>query len=714
MTTAAQNSLLTFFRRSHWVTRMRGVDWLAFTLFFSLAVVILLLPGWLLGYAIGLRGALALLCAAPLSISLISVVAFGLAVLPIPWTPVNFVAGALVVTLVLHLGWWVHRLSSAQAPYLRIINLNPISLTAGLVVVIALTVGSFVVMFSSPDYFVQTSDNLFQLNAIRYSLDSGQPATFAIVQLNLGSWGFPAYPGAWEDYISLIVATAGYFIPSISIATAVNAGTLAVLILGWSLGCLVLAQVMAGRSLKTTLPAGVLAASIYLFGWQLIALGNYPALMAYAALAAALTVLGLMANLRSETPPLRALRRFSRKARADKSASLTSTGPQRGQPPADPDKLGLFGAHPHAILVVLLISALVACLATEFSAAATLVAATLVTLWATFFVRLFQPANWVAIVGRILAGLVLVSATAGFGWAWLLVANGSTASSPALTNPLLEILNLAQGTPAGTAGTTALTVLLVLGVVASIWRRKLVGLTLFVLSSALYVLAVGGPFTELARILGAPFAHDARLMAACWLVMSMPLLLTGIGGVGQALELVTSRLSLTATRALEILVTLLLVGAIGVPQQLLSVQPQLSSASQRLIVPSATTMVSADEFTLLHRLSTVVPAGYRLVGDPGNGSAFAYAIAGVPVVFSGLRFTDSVAATQLRTAMFDKQQIANTCLAVASLQAYYFADFGTSEDASTYPGLAHPDASMLAEVAREGDAAVYRFTACDG
>jgi len=174
------------------------VDWPAFTLLVALSSVILLLPGWLLGYAIGLRGSLALLCSAPLTIALISVVAVGLSFLPLAWTPTNFALGAAAVVLIMFLGWWLRRLSSAHSPHLRIINLNPISLLIGLGAATAAVIAMMVALFSSPDYFVQTDANIFHLNAVRYSLDSGQASTFAIGQLNAGGCDHSDLSGCLE------------------------------------------------------------------------------------------------------------------------------------------------------------------------------------------------------------------------------------------------------------------------------------------------------------------------------------------------------------------------------------------------------------------------------------------------------------------------------------------------------------------------------------
>jgi hypothetical protein len=649
-----------------------------------------------------------------MTIALISVVAVGLSFLPLAWTPVNFALGTAVVVLVMFLGWWLRRLSSAYSPHLRIMNLNPVSLLVGLLAASGAVIAMMLVLFSSPDYFVQTDANIFHLNAVRYSLDSGQASTFAIGQLNAGGAINPIYPAAWNDYVTLVIRTAQYLNPAVSIAAAANAATISVLILCWSLGCLVLAQVVGGRSITQSLLAAVASSSIYLFPWlPFAAEGRYQLLLAYSMLISAFAVILLLPRLRSDSPPLRALSRFSRAGRQPRPNPSGKVIPQRVQPPEDPETVHLFGAHSRTILVLVAISYLIGLVAGHLSAAFGLAFAALLACWGIFFSRVFRRTTWVFVLARVLAAVTLAAATAAFGYVWMIIAAATTSPEVALTGVVPQLLNLALATPAGVIGTTAFTALLAISVAAAIWQRRFVVLALWLAASASYVLAIGGPSPEIARMVGAIFDRDPSELAAFWLVATVPLLLTGTGGIVKLFTLVTAKLGQGSRRLIAVAVAAVAAVAIGLPQQLVSVQPQLSADRQRLIVPSAAAAyVSADEFALMSRLATIVPAGNRLIGDPGNGSAFAYALSGVPVVFSHLSFTESSAATQLRNSMFDRAQLPSTCTAIQQLHAYYFADFGAAPDADQYPGLAKVDASMLELVTRQGDATIYRFTAC--
>jgi len=515
--------------------------------------------------------------------------------------------------------------------------------------------------------------------------------------------------------VTLVIRTAQYLNPAVSIAAAVNAATVSVLILCWSLGCLVLAQVVGGRSITQSLLAAVASSSTYLFPWlPFAAEGRYELLLAYSMLISAFAVILLFPRLRSDSPPLRALSRFSRAGRQPRAGRDVRVVPQRVQLPEDPETVHLFGAHSRAILVLVFFSYLVGLVAADSSAAFGLAFAALLACWGIFFGRAFRRTTWVFVLARVLAAVALLAATAAFGYLWTIIAAATTSPEVALTGVVPQLLNLAFATPAGVIGTTAFTVLLAISVAAAIWQRRLVVLALWLAASACFVLTVGGPSPEISHLLGAVFDRDPSELAAFWLVATMPLLLTGTGGIVKLTGLLTAKLSQGSRRLIAVAVAAVGAAAIGLPQQLVSVQPQLIADRQRLIVPSAAAAyVSTDEFALMSKLATIVGAGDRLVGDPGNGSAFAYALSGVPVVFSHLSFTESSAAAQLRNSMFDRAQLPNTCNAIQELRAYYFADFGTSSDAAQYPGLAKPDTSMLELVTRQGDAAIYRFTACD-
>ena len=87
-------------------------------------------------------------------------------------------------------------------------------------------------------------------------------------------------------------------------------------------------------------------------------------------------------------------------------------------------------------------------------------------------------------------------------------------------------------------------------------------------------------------------------------------------------------------------------------------------------------------------------------------------------MFPHMFVTDTAASAQLRNSMFNAKELAATCAALTSLNAWYF--YHTERWHSRlfsgppyFPGLAKPKQSMLTLVAREGEASLYRFTACD-
>jgi hypothetical protein len=659
---------------------------------------------------VGLRGALALLCAAPLSIGLISVVAVGLSFLPAAWTPLHFLLGSAVLILVLYLGWWLRRIGSAHTPDLRLANFRPAAAAIGTAVAAVVVIITVVTQFGSPESFIQSEANVFHLNAVRNSIDTGQSAIFSIAQLNAGSAPF-LYPAAWEDYVTLVLTTARLVAPGVSIPAATNAALIAALVLGWCLGCQAIAQVVGGRSILQAILAAVVSTSLFGFGWLPLTKADYPTVLAYALLASAVAVLLLLSRLLSDTPPLRALSRFSREGRQRRSESLRGA-PLRVQPADDPETLQLFGAHPRTILLFVAVFALVGAAATQPSAALGLGGLILIACWGVFFHRLLRPARWIVVVLRILAGVMLLAATAGFGYGWLLLATSKPLPTATLSGIGTELLNLAQGTPAGIIGTTAITVLLVVGIAGAVWLRRFTALGMGLVVTAVFVLTTGGPDPALASILGFGFGFDTARLAAFWTLATMPVLFAGTGAIVTLLGLVSSGLDDLGRAAIAGSAGLALAAAIGVPQQLFSVQPQLHAFATAQVIASTSTPLSPQALAVMMQAGGIVTGGDRLIGVPDNGSSFAYALAGVPVVFSGLTFTESSAAAQLRASLFDRTQLSVTCASIHQLHAGYFLDLGTAPHPEDYPGLAHPDQSMLEPLATQGTATLYRITAC--
>jgi len=127
--------------------------------------------------------------------------------------------------------------------------------------------------------------------------------------------------------------------------------------------------------------------------------------------------------------------------------------------------------------------------------------------------------------------------------------------------------------------------------------------------------------------------------------------------------------------------------------------------------------VSADERALMGRMREVLPPDAKVIGDPGNGTPFIYSVTGIRVVFGHVFSNDSPAMSQVRKYLFDENQLDATCQALRDLNAFYFADFGRGSQYFAgfryFPGLAPTNYSFLKLLDSQGDARLYRITACD-
>jgi hypothetical protein len=159
-------------------------------------------------------------------------------------------------------------------------------------------------------------------------------------------------------------------------------------------------------------------------------------------------------------------------------------------------------------------------------------------------------------------------------------------------------------------------------------------------------------------------------------------------------------------------------GAIAVPLQLWSLNPVINADSKRLVVLSPQSRrMSLEEFRLISQMPQLVPAGQKVIANPGSGGGYIYSLTGVPVVFPHMFVTDTPAMHQLRESMFDRSQLRQTCAAMRELNAFYYYRSTRKIVVPThgpdyFPALDHPDLSMLTLVAEDGTAALYRFSAC--
>ena len=219
-------------------------SWLAFLIPLSVAVLLLWLPGLLIGFTGGLRKSELVAWAPAGSVASIAVAAIVSEIFGGRWGIVPLIVLTLAFSglslFFSRLVWRVRRDStvSAEQRTTSVSSARTIS-TAAIVGVFCATFLLALIRFASivhtPGAFAQTWDNLFHLNVIQGIVEGASPSSLNISSSPLGGGGF--YPAAWHDYASLIVLVTGAPAATAEIAAGIVASYLA-----WPLGIYALSK----------------------------------------------------------------------------------------------------------------------------------------------------------------------------------------------------------------------------------------------------------------------------------------------------------------------------------------------------------------------------------------------------------------------------------------------------------------------------------------
>lgn len=648
-------------------------------------MALLLLPGTGLGYALGLRGVAVLVPAAALSSTMISCLASVYPLLGVGWSLLSFIVGATVIVAIV---WAVRALVERRVGLVRLRagTFDLRGLFSGLILWAGLVGYSMIRLVRNPTSIIQSFDNVFHLNVVQYVLDTGQASSLTIAGLTSGGAPPPAYPAAWHGYVALLLGGLRGVEPQAGIGIAVNAATIAVILAGWALGCLLIVQVLCGgRTMLSLLVAGVLG-SLYAFPWVFLPEGGlYPNLLGNS------LIPGLVAWMLLLLP-----------------AGRDAAG--RSAPVA-------FSEPGHRWLgVIALVLALPGVALAHPNSAFTLAVIMVVLFWGRWIGRADTDRR-----RRLKRLVLLVVATAVLGWAWVRLAppRPTDPKPPIGLGPATRDLLLGAVAEGGIAGPT-LSVLVIVGLLVAIRRRDWPSLLLAGTGALVFVLAIGGPAGEISRLAGALLYNDSERIAAFTVILAVPLVIQTLDALeGAARRWLLDRRAGIGGRVLATVAGTGLLLVLAVPLQLASLQPALQQNSDKLVVlGDRTRRMSRDEYNLIVGMREFVPPGEKVVANPTTGGGFIYALSGVPLVFPHAFVNDSPAMRQLRSQMFNPDQLAATCAAMDQLGAHYFYFpgrfiFHATEGVDSFPGLDEPNLKMLKRVAREGDAKLYRFIACD-
>ena len=635
------------------------------------AVAVLMLPGLLLGWALGLRHVWMISLAPVLTASLVAV-----STLATWWLHIGWNAGIFAVTAVLLAGMVlvVVRLLSKRWP--DSFAWRPAGDTAGAAYGIALLTSGFfltvryVQIVERPGNINQGIDTPFHLNFVQQILDSGDGSPFSVRALIGESSGF--YPQIWHALAALTSQ-----VTRLPVVEAANALNFAIVAVSWPLGVLLFVYLVVGPKAVALLCAGVASAGFFAFPFTVMQSQKsdfgplFPYMLAVTFLPPLIAVLATALKFGNRTPmpwPLAA-------------AALALGLP------------GLVNTHMSGLVALVGLTSFFAVIAA----------------WRSFRELkqrrsdLFGYLKWTAVwVTAFSSGLIV----------WAVVRPWTTTWDP------IDSFPAAAGSVLLTAPTHgdvawALAALTLIGTAQLVRHRtERWFLASYGGAVALYLVAAAVPASApLAReiIIGAWYGDPPRLAAL------LPMFWAVFAGAAGAW--IFESLKRYRTR------WVVPMGIAGLALSIVIWPTNSETAPGRertYALADASPLLSPNELELLNRLATHVPKDAVIANNPWDGSSTAYAIADRRVLFAHA-YTGSnpdrlLAAEKLNQANPES----DVCEAVKRENIQFLLDFGRQyidpkrTEANDFPGLEVPDtSSAFVKVDQEGDAALYRFVGCD-
>lgn len=672
-------------------------DWLGTWDVALVAVLVLVVPGIVPAYALGLRGLVAWGAAPVLAGAVVGTTAVLVGELGARWNVLWVLAASLVLSAPAYGVWRLSgRRSTGSLRPGRVRNAVVVAVAVTAVVAVALQLRRTAAGIGGPDRIAQTFDTPYHLNSVRMILENADASSFHMT-LTQPEATTVFYPGLWHGFVSLVVQLTGSSIP-----VAANWVTLAATCVAWPLGMLALGRVLFGPRpvlLGVVVP---LSFAMTQFPNRLVSFGLlYPNVLSYALLPAVLA-LSVVALVRTHG---------------------------RGRLPATAGVLvglvALVLAQPNGVfalgfvVVPLVVHALVQ-----------------VTVRLRHRGRSWPVAllPWPLTVAVVVAGywllgrLPLVSAFRG-KVVWAVTAGREqavgevlrlTAMHPSITPNFPEPESIGPGTP-----NLVVAVLVVIGALASLvvarWRWLPVA---YAILAGLYVLVRAVDVPLRGTLTGYWYADPQRL-AALLPVVGVPLAVVGVAALVRLGLLAVARVragdprrvSPWAGAAVAVVAGLLV--SVVLPRTATFRESFAYLGHAYRVDPesaSSTGLIDARELRLLGRLDEIVPEGTAVAGDPWDGSALVWALADREAIYPHMGMVmdedRALVASALNEALVDPA----VCDAVDALDIGYVLDMGrhlSDGGQGRFAGLEGLEEAGVARlVAQEGDAKLYEVTAC--
>lgn len=645
------------------------MEWLLAVPGLAGAIAVLMIPGLLVGWALGLRHVWLASCAPVLTASVVAASTLVCWWLQIRWhvgvftVTTTLVAGIVLVVLrLIGKRWpetWAWR-SGADA--------------TGAAFWIALCTAAFfltlryIQIVERPGNINQGIDTPFHLNFVQQILDSGDGSPFSVQGLMGESSGL--YPQIWHAIAALTVQ-----LTRLPVIEATNALNFAIVAVAWPLGVLLFVHVVVGPKLFGLLSAAVAAAGFFAFPFTLMQSQRsdfgplFPYMLAVTFLPPLIAAMAIALNFGKNTPIPRAL------------AAVTLAV---GLP-------GLVFTHMSALLALVGLSSLLAARVA----------------WRSFrelsqrqsdpFGYLKWAAIWISIGTSMLIIWVVVRPITS---TW-----DAIDSLPAAVGSVLLVAPTHGDVAWALMGLTLLGTGLLMRRPTERWF-----LAAYAGAIGLYLVAAAVPDPLIRRmIIGAWYGDPPRLAALLpmfWVVC-----------VGAAGAWIFERLSRYRTKW----VVPVGIAALAASVVIWPTNSETAPGRERTYaLEDASPLLSPNELELLNRLSGQVPKEAVIANNPWDGSSTAYAIADRRVLFAHA-YTGSnpdrlLAAKELNQAHPDSE----VCQAAKRQNVQFLLDFGERyidpqrNEVGDFPGLKVAErSSAFVKVDQEGDAALYRFVGCD-
>lgn len=639
-------------------------------------IAMVLIPGGALAYALGFRRISVLGLAPLLSLSLVGVAAVGASLVGVDWNIWAVVVLAAVACLVAWLITDFKQKDTNRDGFHRDSWLTLGAMVVGVATGALLIARRVMQLVGSPDNISQRYDNVFQLNAVRHILDTGDGSTLTLGQMAGGQGLGAVYPAVWHDLAALLVQLTGT-----PISVAENAVNMCIAAVIWPISIVFLTRVVAGPKPVALLAAGIASAGMVAFPFLLLVWGPlFPNLLSISVVPAALAVVILLCKLSDQREqPLRLW------------ATAVIMIP------------GLAFSHMSALGALLAFGAPM-------------------ILWAVGL-HVGALAKDKAPIRKY--ALVAVATAAGVALGlllWLRLRPDDYSGWTPHTNVPGAIGEVVANGVMGTEATWVISILAVIGGAVILGKRTHIWWLLsYAVAASFYIADASLDRGFIRSFLTGVWYADTNRVAAYLPIFAVVLAAIGFNRVVEVVLSAISKLHRSTsswTKFLALAVTVVLFGLLALGTQVGTIRNYIGGQKVFYERSTGSSILSDDEYKLLARIDSEVPEDAVIAGNPWNGSGLVYAFADRKV----LRYHLSQQGTAAAELVEEKLNIANSdpavCEAVRELNVKYVLDFGEQyllnhPDSEKFAGLEDlADSGTVELVDQEGAAKLYQVTAC--